>query len=243
MLNKWVGNKMIDENKIKNTKNKYYIFDGKRKRYIHKNTCIICKTNFFAMHKLKIGYCSRTCKLISLCNNSSLMFVKRDKNGITYKCKCGHLRTVKYFRTIRFTGLCESCASKQQKYDLIVRNKTRGTKNRNWRAKYDDYIKEVRALTRKTREQVFNKEQLSKLGRCGTNGALQIDHMFTIKDGFLNNVAPQTIAHPGNLNIISWRENDTKKSKSNISYIQLLKRIELHNLATTIGRELIYEYK
>ena len=56
------------------------------------------------------------------------------------------------------------------------------------------------------------------------NGVVR-DHIYSVKDGFINNVDPYLLAHPANCNIIKHIDNCKKNSKSNISLDELLQKI------------------
>jgi hypothetical protein len=87
------------------------------------------------------------------------------------------------------------------------------------------YKTKVYALTNSTRKKKFNEEELIKIGRCGVEGALQTDHKLSLKDGFLNGVLPWIMAHPCNLKLVPWEENDRKKDRSEITVNELLNDI------------------
>ena len=53
------------------------------------------------------------------------------------------------------------------------------------------------------------------------------DHMYSVKDGFLNNVDPKIVAHPANCRLIRQGDNASKKDKSCITLEQLLERIKI----------------
>lgn len=55
------------------------------------------------------------------------------------------------------------------------------------------------------------------------------DHMYSVKDGFLNKVDPKIIAHPANCCLIQQRQNASKYSKSSITLEELMNRIEIWN--------------
>lgn len=52
------------------------------------------------------------------------------------------------------------------------------------------------------------------------------DHMYSIKDGFLNNVDPKLLAHPANCRLVKQSENASKRDRSCITLEQLLERIK-----------------
>jgi hypothetical protein len=52
------------------------------------------------------------------------------------------------------------------------------------------------------------------------------DHLYSISDGFKNNINPEVISHPANCEIKIHKENQSKRSKSSITLDQLFVRIE-----------------
>jgi hypothetical protein len=52
------------------------------------------------------------------------------------------------------------------------------------------------------------------------------DHIFSKKDGWINEIAPRIIAHPANCQFLTLRDNSRKGDKSWITYEQLLERIK-----------------
>lgn len=52
------------------------------------------------------------------------------------------------------------------------------------------------------------------------------DHMYSIKEGFLNNVDPYYISHPANCRLMRHVDNNVKKTKSSITLEELMHRIE-----------------
>lgn len=52
------------------------------------------------------------------------------------------------------------------------------------------------------------------------------DHMYSVKDGFINNVDPKIISHPANCKLVLQRYNSSKYSKSSITLEQLMDRIQ-----------------
>ena len=52
------------------------------------------------------------------------------------------------------------------------------------------------------------------------------DHMFSVKDGFINNVDPKIISHPANCQLVCHSKNASKGAKSCITLDELLRRIK-----------------
>lgn len=102
---------------------------------------------------------------------------------------------------------------------------------------YDEYIKKLPAfkkyklnVIRLTKKQPINNlPNYNKRGRCGVDGAFQLDHKHSILEGFKNGVEPEIIANINNLEFIPWEENLNKSSKSSITLIELLKLINKIN--------------
>lgn len=129
-------------------------------------------------------------------------------------------------------GVDHNMHSEEMKQNII--QKARQTKIETGKWLSDDqipefklYIRNVYYFTRISVKEKFSLDELSETGRCGVEGALQVDHMFSIKEGFLNNVSPKLIGHKNNLRLISWEDNDTKKSNSSITLQELFEMTKL----------------
>ena len=71
---------------------------------------------------------------------------------------------------------------------------------------FKKYKMQVYSLTHRTRTVAFSSDELKRVGRCGDGDALQVDHIFPVKLGFLMGVDVKMIAHPANLCLVHWRE-------------------------------------
>lgn len=49
--------------------------------------------------------------------------------------------------------------------------------------------------------------------KCGVEGGYQLDHIYPVYEGFVNNIPPEEIAKLQNLRVIPWEENQRKKHK------------------------------
>lgn len=77
--------------------------------------------------------------------------------------------------------------------------------------KYPDkemYKREVWKLTRF--QPLDNLPNIDKRGRCGVEGAYQLDHIVSINEGWENQIDPEIIAHIDNLQVIPWQDNRQK---------------------------------
>ena len=70
-------------------------------------------------------------------------------------------------------------------------------------------------------------ENFSKRGAIGeTEDPHHIDHMYSISQGFLNNVPPKTIGHFSNLQMLPAVKNITKGSSCSITLEDLYARLQ-----------------
>lgn len=84
---------------------------------------------------------------------------------------------------------------------------------------YPDYFEHVTSLIKE-----LGWYSASNRGN-NLNGCSR-DHMYSISDGFANNVDPKIISHPANCRIIPHKKNQSKNKKSVITLNELLQRIE-----------------
>lgn len=76
-------------------------------------------------------------------------------------------------------------------------------------------------LTEKVRHQITKGY---KTGLAGVPGAYHIDHIYSIMNGYKNHISPLVIGSLSNLQMIPWKENLSKHSKSSITIEQLLSK-------------------
>ena len=80
---------------------------------------------------------------------------------------------------------------------------------------YKRYLLEVWRLTYK--QPIENIENFNKRGMSGIDGAYQIDHFISIREGFMKNIPAETIASLSNLRMIPWRENIKKSCQEQLT--------------------------
>lgn len=94
---------------------------------------------------------------------------------------------------------------------------------------FEKYRNRVHSLTNKNKFLRFTDDELKKVGKNGNENAYQIDHMVSIKEGFLKNIPIKIISDPNNLRLIHWKENLNKRDKSCISVEELYSKINKNN--------------
>lgn len=95
---------------------------------------------------------------------------------------------------------------------------------------YRKYCKDVRNLTEKTYKKykdIINPNNLKRV----TNGNIgfQLDHKYSIIEGFLNDVEPEIISNQHNLQMLEWNKNRNKSKKCSIGLDELIEMINYEN--------------
>jgi hypothetical protein len=68
-------------------------------------------------------------------------------------------------------------------------------------------------LSATRRQNIQRLENYSKRGSTGKKGAYHLDHIYSIKQGYENNISPDVIGNISNLRFIPWEDNAKKAGK------------------------------
>ena len=128
---------------------------------------------------------------------------------ISITCNNNHDSTIKYTNFNKGNYLCRYCyydsiripfeqIKEFEKYSRVVRSLTRGVFNRNKKIIDPNGLKEV------------------------DSKKYHIDHIYSVSDGFINNVDPKIISSVYNLRVISQDDNLSKGKNSEITLEKLL---------------------
>lgn len=119
--------------------------------------------------------------------------------------------------------LCFSCARKRvgkiMNTEKIINSNSKriGDKHPRWnnnKKEYEIYRKKVLYYTE--RQPLFLLENSDKKRTlCGVEGGYQLDHIFSIKQGFEMGIEPKFVGSLVNLRYIPWEKNRAKGSESN----------------------------
>jgi len=82
---------------------------------------------------------------------------------------------------------------------------------------YAKYRRQVNQFTSRSIRLKYTQNELETRGLGGKNGAMNIDHKFSIVEGFRNNILPCIIGSQCNLELIPWLENYKKHDRCSIS--------------------------
>jgi hypothetical protein len=62
----------------------------------------------------------------------------------------------------------------------------------------------------------------NKTGKMGTVGAYQVDHIYSVINGFNNKVSPWVISHINNMQLLPWEQNSKKTHNSGMTLDDLM---------------------
>ncbi len=99
---------------------------------------------------------------------------------------------------------------------------------------HDEYLSQINEWEKYKRLviKITNKQPISylngykKRGIAGGNGVTQLDHKFSIFEGFKQDVSPELIGNIVNLEFIPWKDNISKGSKCSITLVELTSRVK-----------------
>jgi hypothetical protein len=101
------------------------------------------------------------------------------------------------------------------------------------REEFSEFKKYQRRVYKITNQQPLHLlENIEKRGAHGLSAdPYQLDHKFSVVQGFLNNVSPEIIGHISNLEMITARANNSKGSSCSISLEELIQQFTLMQTA------------
>jgi hypothetical protein len=178
-----------------------------------KNVKCKCCTN-------KVKFSSTRFEYSSCCSSSCM--TKYQMNELTPWTK---ERKSKMVKNIRETNIEKYGVSNPAKLKE-VQDKMKETRIKNGnmlepktREDFKMYSYYVWLETYKHQNKLIDRE---KRGRCGIEGAYNLDHLVSVYDGFQNNIPTYIIGSINNLKYIPWEENLSKNKNSSIEIRDLL---------------------
>lgn len=183
--------------------------------------CKYCNTKFIDYNKSKRTFCSSSCaakfnnkgRVMSdetkkkISNKLKNKFYPKVKNIPLKKCRfCSEFKVIKKHKII-----CEDCKIKYYQFYRPA-------------CEFDFNIKQF--------INEFNFKLLEEYGwyrpsNKGNNlNGISKDHMYSVKDGFINNVGPEIIKHPANCQLLKHGDNNKKNTNSSITLNELKNRIK-----------------
>lgn len=96
---------------------------------------------------------------------------------------------------------------------------------------FKKYFNKVRCTTRKSNPSTLPNFDKRNYKRSGDS--YQLDHKYSIIEGFKNNISPEVIGHICNLEMIPWKQNQQKQGKCSHTIEELVNKINDYNQKTT----------
>ncbi len=136
---------------------------------------------------------------------------KNAHSKLEFKCDKGHIYKAEW-----------ACFQQGQRCPICFRENNRGENHPRWKnhtkeelTELENYEVSVRQLTQQNFHKYYYLINPNKLPRSYRE--YQLDHIYTIMDGFKNNVPPEIIASPINLQMLTAFENDSKHDRSDMT--------------------------
>jgi len=181
------------------------------------------------LHEKEGKYCSRKCANSRSWSNKD----KKKKSIAAFKSEKTKLANAK--RVVRIKKKCLNCSTLTNKKVYCCRKCRNEYELKNLTSKQKYYKLAQFGFDLKDYPSEFDFELIKKHGwykaknRGNNPNGINRDHLYTISEGFKNNINPLTLAHPANCKLITHEENLKKRGKSTIVFKELLEKIEKWN--------------
>jgi hypothetical protein len=150
-------------------------------------------------------------------------------SNIKVECQCDQCDSIfwRQYQLVRKEGklnlglLCFDCARKEigvqsdKTNAKIANSKRTGVKHPRWNPNKSEFVKfanQVRWLSEKKYieyKDIINPHDYPRT-LCGVEGGYQLDHIISIKRGFLTGLNPEFLAEVNNLRMVPWKVNRDK---------------------------------
>lgn len=158
--------------------------------------------------------------------NSNIVKHTPDDSGKTIYQKIGEKTRAAHMANVDALG--RNGYSQAAAKNIIKGNATKAQKGLilppQERNLYYRYKNVVLYLTHKSKPALLQGQNI-KLGKAGEPGAYHIDHKFSIHQSWKNNLSPIVVGSLHNLQLLPWKENIRKYTKSSIDMHQLLQDV------------------
>lgn len=181
--------------------------------------CIECDIKFNGNKKEERKFCSRSCAVTY--NNRIKIFTDDTKLKISNTLKSRNKKVIK----IRLCKNCDNLVG----YKKIICDSCRVDYYQYYRPA-SNFNFDINLYKDKFELSLVTKYGWYSPSNKGNNlNGVSKDHLFSVKDGFVNKVSVDVIKHPANCKLMIHKDNQVKNSKSVITLEELLKRIEEWN--------------
>jgi hypothetical protein len=192
---------------------------GLKTVYYKKTTCLNCGNVFEGLISHNRKFCNSSCA--AMFNNKGRLVTEKQKQKVREKLIKPKKEKIKEPKSCRFCNeneitekhklICNGCKIKFYKFykPLCV---------------FDFNIKDFGDKFDLTLVNEYGWYSPKNKGN-NLNGVSK-DHMYSVRDGFINNIDPEIIRHPANCRLLLHSENNKKNYNSSITINELKERIK-----------------
>ena len=201
-----------------------YTDGGNFRRAIRNNSgCAKCR-------KMPDSMKEKASKLLTGRKNPNYKRRPIEERPNNFKSVCPECGNIKYYvkewsykQAIKNNTVCPKCspAKKQLKYPQFILTQDQINKMAAKKAGFDNFdaymetLPEFKKYKRKVmtityRQPLDTLPNYEKKGRMGEEGAYNIDHIISVKKGFMEGIPPEKIGDISNLEMIPWLDNIKK---------------------------------
>jgi len=207
---------------------------------LNPNKCLNCDCNL-SYDKRKNKYCSKSCG-VSINNKNKLGKTKNLSNAGLEKIRKSNVERNYHIHGFTYNEYYDNpnkCCECGVKLEFAKRNTKFCSKlcfNNFRRKNMEDFLKYKQDASFKFNLNKFpNEFDFSLIEEYGWYSpknskkpnlmGVSRDHMFSIKEGFENNVDPKLLSHPANCKLMQHNDNISKNKNSSITIEELIERI------------------
>lgn len=192
---------------------------GLKTVYYKKTTCLSCGNVFEGLISHNRKFCNNSCA--AMFNNKGRVVTEEQKQKVREKLIKPKKEKITKLKICRFCNENEMT----EKHKLICNTcKTKFYKFYKPLCVFDFNVKE---LGDKFDLTIVNEYGWYSPKNKGNNlNGVSKDHMYSVRDGFINNIDPEIIKHPANCKLLLHSENNKKNYNSSITIDELKERIK-----------------
>jgi hypothetical protein len=192
---------------------------GVKTIYHKKTTCLNCGIEFESTISHNRKFCGSSCSAIF--NNKGRVVTEEQKQKVREKLTKPKKEKIIKPKVCRFCGetditgtkkiICDVC--KKQFYKFYKPLCVFDFNIKNYDSKFDLSIVNVYGW-------------YSPKNKGNNLNGVSKDHMYSVRDGFINKIDPEIIKHPANCQLMLHNENNSKNYNSSITIDDLIERIK-----------------
>jgi len=211
-----------------------------KKKYYSPKKCKACGKEIIYENRDNI-FCNHSCAAKYINKNRVKVNFKLSKEGLKSLRNANKIRDYEkkkeYYSNIKRCKNCDKMIRFNRRHHVFCDRKCKNEFYKNKRTNYENYKKNCQFnFNLKDYPNEFEFKLIEKYGwykaknRGNNIDGVSRDHMFSISEGFKNNVDPKIISHPANCKLIRNIDNQFKNIKCSITLKELKNKIERWNI-------------